>query len=565
MSLEILQKVGKVRARLIAPLWIGGYNASAYSSKLDLVEPIRPYEIKGVLRWMLRILAFSAIYERTGNLEVSRRKAIRFVESILGKASDRSGRSSIFLLRVENPEGGVLPRDLEIQYNREDKQYLILIRSWWRKLYETLKLYDELLKKSMEAIKNKCKNENVKVGINIYCCVSSEYQKDFGGRIEGIMLPIPYIDVSLVGDLGQNESQCVDTKELLRSLWNNSIDKLRYVLKNANILEEHQVKVFEDIKGKLDLAEGLLGKNIIRYQLEPPRNTCFKLLSIGDPRTRLSMLGRDIEGKAERVFMIPPGLEVTIGIYRRNVDIEAGRYVLSSEEISILDDIIIRSLSLALVVKGIGKAVNRGYGSFEIIDIDGKSHNLKTVYDPYSMKEEIDLIKEHIYNIMLRIYKEDRSSGNPSLSINRDRIYIGFIDEYYDIFKSMSFEADNIPSAISAINYMVLSGSHRNIDRHCMAVLGLPRKIKGMKGKRVPSLIRFRLVKCDIDKYCILILYFLTLKNSIINLETLRGRRTRTRRRYEQQRGYLEQDEINRCVRQIFDNICMMLFNNCWR
>ncbi len=562
MSLGILQKVGEVSAKLITPLWIGGYKASTFSKTLDLVEPIRPYEIKGVLRWMLRILAFSAVYEKTGDLEASQRKAIEFVEKILGKASDGSGRSSIYILRIEKPEGGVLPRDLEIQFNKEKKQVLIL-RSWWKELYETLRTYEEydkLLKKSMETIENKCENKNVKAGINIYCCVSSDHQKDFGGKIEGIMLPIPYIDVYLAGDPGQNISQCIDTEEILRSMLNNSVKESVFNSEKKEILKEHQMKILNHIKDKLELEECSLGKNMLRYQLRPPRDTCFKLLSIGDPRTSLSMLGKDIEGRAESVFMIPPGLEVTIGIYRRDFDEE--RSVLTSNDMSILDDIILRSLSLALVVKGIGKAVNRGYGSFEIIDINKEGHSLKTIYDPCDIKKEIDFIKEHIYKIMPKIHEEVRSFEYPPLSYRGDRIYIGFIAGYYDIFKSMLFEITNIPEAINTMNYVVLRRSHRSVHERCMAVLGLPRKINKKINKRLPSLIRFRIVRCGINKYCILTLYFLTLNNSIIRLRT---RRDRTNRGYGQLREYLDRDKINSCVKQIFHNICTMLHVCCYR
>jgi CRISPR type III-B/RAMP module RAMP protein Cmr1 len=533
MSLVALHKVGSVSARLITPLWIGGYNASTYSSTLDLVEPVRPYEIKGVLRWMLRILAFSAIYERTGDLEVSRRKAIRFVESILGKASDRSGRSSIYLIRIENPEGGVLPKDLEIRYDGGKDRHLIL-RNWARELYEMLWKSIETNEDYMHGCKG------IKEGINIYYCIPSTHQTNLGGKIDGIMLPLPFMDVSRDMDIIQSINQHINMKNILCFLQYRLISKLT--------LEEYQIKLLEDIKDKIELKECLLGKNILRYQLEPPRDVCIKLLSIGEPRTRLTMLKGNVKEKAEKVFMIPPGVEVTISVYRKNEDIKIGNHILSGDEISVLDDVVVRSLSLALLIRGLGKAVNRGYGSFEIIDLDGRDYNLKTIYDPSSIKKEIDLIKEHIYNIMIRTYEKDQSSGDQLPSSGGDKkdignkVYIGFIDGYYDMYNSMPFDISDIHNAISTINYTVLHSSHTSIDEWCMYVLGLPRG--EMNTFRIPSLIRFRVIRCGMNRYCTLILYFLALEGSRIMVWDFK--------------------EINRCVKKILDNICVLSHYGCY-
>jgi CRISPR type III-B/RAMP module RAMP protein Cmr1 len=531
MSLVALHKVGSVSARLITPLWIGGYNASTYSSTLDLIEPVRPYEIKGVLRWMLRILAFSAIYERTGDLEVSRRKAIRFVESILGKASDRSGRSSIYLIRIENPEGGVLPKDLEIRYDGGKDRHLIL-RNWARKLYEMLWKSIETNEDYMHGCKG------IKEGINIYYCIPPTHQTNLGGKIDGIMLPLPFMDVSRDMDIVQSINQHINMKNILCFLQYRLISKLT--------LEEYQIILLEDIKDKIELKECLLGKNILRYQLEPPRDVCINLLSIGEPRTRLTMLKGNVKEKAEKVFMIPPGVEVTISVYRKNEDIKIGNYILSGDEISVLDDVVVRSLSLALLIRGLGKAVNRGYGSFEIIDLNGNNYNLKTIYDPRDIKKEIDYIKESISSIMSKAYEMSLNGGRRGFPGIGN--FIGFIDGYYDIYMSSPFEIDSIPNAISTINYMVLHRFHSNTSSECMSVLGLPR---GGRGERLPSLIRFRIVRCDMDRYCTLIFYFLALEGSIIIIDRQRSM-------------MLSYDEINSCVREILDRIvCKSYYFSC--
>jgi|GEM_PF-2465050 CRISPR type III-B/RAMP module RAMP protein Cmr1 len=544
MSIGMLRKVGTITARLITPLWIGGYNASTYSSILDLVESIRPYEIKGSLRWMLRISAFSALYEKTGSLKDSQIKAIRFVESILGKASDKSGRSSIYILRVETPEGGVLPRDLEIQYNGGKSQNFI-VRSWPRKLYE-------LLRKSMEIIESRDRSKKPtdykirgRLGVTICSFVYSNEHTKLSSKEDNILLPLPFIDV----DLDRNYSQYLD-QSINAQVRNDLIEILESILKSM----ENYIDVID--RNRLELKRYLIGKNILRYQLELPgdfRNRSLKLFSVGDPRTRLLMLGKDTIRRPERIFMIPPGVKVAVDIYRRNIDIEIGNRILSQEEVSVLDEIIVRSLSLVLLIKGIGKAVNRGYGSFEIAGLSDRSYSLEIIRDPCDIKKEIGYIKESIYNIMTRREEEiainpmsmDHSTRDPQHRNKVSHIYIGFINGFYEICKSVPFEINDIPNAISMINYLVLYRSNRDIDKRCMAILGLPRK--HLSRERIPSLIRFRIIRCDDNRYCILVLSYLVLKESI-----MKG--------YKSQIDQMFSDEINSCIRQVFDKICMMKY-----
>jgi hypothetical protein len=148
---------------------------------------------------------------------------------------------------------------------------------------------------------------------------------------------------------------------------------------------------------------------------------------------------------------------------------------------------------------------------------------------------------------MIRTYEKDQSSGDQLPSSGGDKkdignkVYIGFIDGYYDMYNSMPFDISDIHNAISTINYTVLHSSHTSIDEWCMYVLGLPRG--EMNTFRIPSLIRFRVIRCGMNRYCTLILYFLALEGSRIMVWDFK--------------------EINRCMKEILDNICVLSHYGC--
>lgn len=506
MSVKRLCEVGRIKARPITPLWIGGYNASTYSSVFDLVESIRPYEVKGVLRWMLRLLAFSAIYEKYVDRALASKKALEFVESIFGKSSDRLGKSSTYIIRIEEPEGGVIPRKLEIRF-RENTEKLAIVENWPKQLYEILRIY-RILQSCTSTISIKGQYP----GIMISLCVRDKdiYSND---KLKGILIPLPFIDIHLASRGDNNPIENIGKEEVFRYLF-HIFDRIICDLEDhiSNKIE-YSRDLFEKVVKNVEKRSKIcyLGDHVLRYQLElsSPDMRCFKLAAIGDPRTKLQMLGKDRPSViAERVFMIPPTIDITIGVYRRGEDIKIGDRIISMDKISVLDEIVIRSLELALLLKGIGKATNRGYGSFEILYSTRKDENLKIIDSPDIIVNEIEYIKKLISSIIAEEGKEGSSSHGGS-------IYIGFINGHYRILDLAKLEANDLPDAMSMISHMVLGKFYNNVPKHCLIALGLPRGRLGdrifcsrKKLHRLPSLIRFRFVKCEQNIYCILALSF---------------------------------------------------------
>lgn len=91
----------------LTPTWTGGYNTYAYSEALGVWEvPVRPTEVKGVVRWAARLLALSAAYMLIDNVQVGldrpEEAAKRAVREVFGGVSTGrwEGRASPYVLRV---------------------------------------------------------------------------------------------------------------------------------------------------------------------------------------------------------------------------------------------------------------------------------------------------------------------------------------------------------------------------------------------------------------------------------------------------------------------------------
>jgi len=517
--------VAKIKVKPITPLWIGGYKAATYSPELGLVEPIRPYEIKGALRWMVRNLVFLALNDllkedsKVSGWRVIEAKAIRLVEKILGQAAGDRGGASLYVLRIETPEGGVIYPDYSMSPE--------MPRDWPK--------YQQAILEQYVNLHDRCLRREIYSGFGILLVSYSPEKTPKGANI---LLPLPYIDINPTKIRETPGITHIDREiehELLH-IFKLIMDRIKDMPYSMQHQYEELLELIQNNYNVVKINRFTLGGLIRRYQLEIVEGHYTRLISIGNPRTILNMLGEEGSiGKAAKIFMIPLTYEIVIGVYRRpkhrliNILRDENKEIISR-----LDRIIIKSLQLSLILKGIGKATNRGYGSFEILDIklegDADNIDLKPIKEipteDYLLKE-IEDIKEDIKEL-IKIMERDQQDKADQQKVDSGTgsdPYVSFVENSYKIFLiSPVIDKERLPYTIDLINNLVLSKTLEQAsiqNKDCICYLGLPRyrdrnkekdkcyimeNLLKIPNKRMPSLIRFRIVRYSETKYRVLML-----------------------------------------------------------
>jgi len=93
-EIEKYNQILKIKCQTISYTRIGGYNSSPYSQTLDILEKIRPSEIKGVWRWWARVILGTVLWNK--NYEVDYQILDKIISDLFGSEDS----SSKLLLKV---------------------------------------------------------------------------------------------------------------------------------------------------------------------------------------------------------------------------------------------------------------------------------------------------------------------------------------------------------------------------------------------------------------------------------------------------------------------------------